>query len=188
MLHNRNMLKDYDTIVIDSFTRLEELASDYAVRTIKHEKGHYVDSIEGYGFGKGYTHVYECFLLVLGDLDAIFRQGKWVIATMHECTANVPNPTGEDWIRYEPRLQSPTSGKASIRHKVKEWCGHLLFVGYDASVSKDGKATGSGTRTIYPAEMPTHWAKSRTLSYPIPYYRYDAELWRQLSAEPEQPQ
>ena len=33
-----------------------------------------------------------------------------VILICHDCTATVPNPTGEDWLRYEPRLQSPGSG------------------------------------------------------------------------------
>jgi hypothetical protein len=29
-------------------------------------------------------------------------------------------------------------------------------------------------------EMPTHWAKSRTLSQPIVYQKGDATFWRQL--------
>ncbi len=103
-----------------------------------------------------------------------------MIGIAHECTANVPNPSGEDWIRYEPRLQSPPSGKGSIRHRVKEWCDHLLFIGFDVHVDSDGKGQGAGTRTIHPVEYPTHWAKSRELAEPIPYYRNDAELWRQL--------
>lgn len=155
----------------------------HVIANVRHEKGHCVKSVEGYGYGKGFTHVYEAFLLVLQDLDAVVRSGKHVICTAHDCTANVPNPSGEDWIRYEPRLQSPNSGKASIRLRVKEWCDHLFYVGYDAAVNEDGKATGVGSRTIYPSELPTHLAKSRTLADPIPYVEGDPELWNQLFAK-----
>lgn len=170
---------DVGAIVIDSFTKLEELATSFTLRHVKHEKGHLVSSIEAYGFGKGYTHVYESFLLILQDLDAAARAGKHVVAICHDCTANVPNPSGEDWIRYEPRLQSPPSGKGSIRHRVKEWCDHLLYVGFDTIVD-EGKGQGVGTRTIYPVEMPTHWAKSRRLTEPYPYDKGDASIWQAM--------
>lgn len=180
VLHDQSILDEFDAVAIDSLTRLEELAVQWTLANVKHEKGHAVSSIEGYGFGKGYTHVYETFLKILGDLDAVIRSGKHVICTVHDCTANVPNPAGVDWIRYEPRLQAPASGKASIRSRVREWCDHLLYIGYDLVVDQDGKAVGSGTRTIYPVEWPTHLAKSRSLSDPIVYERGSAEIWNLL--------
>jgi hypothetical protein len=177
---DKKLLEPFGAIIVDSFTKAEELAVEWTLSEVKHEKGYFVDSVEGYGYGKGYTHVYETFLRLLGDLDAVVRMGKHVIFTAHDCTTTVPNPMGEDWIRWEPRLQHPASGKASIRLRVKEWCTHLLFIGYDQIVDEDGKAKGSGTRTIYPRELPSHLAKSRTLSEPIPYEQGSAELWKQL--------
>ncbi len=177
---NRELLEPFGAVVTDSFTKLEEQAVAWVLANIKHEKGHHVSSVEGYGFGKGLTHIYETFIQILGDLDAVSRMGKHVVAICHDCTSEVPNPGGENWIRYEPRLQSPSSGKNSIRHRVKEWCDHLLYIGFDIAVNEDGKAQGSGTRAIYPTELPTHWAKSRLLSEPIPYAQGDANLWRQL--------
>ena len=79
----------------------------------------------------------------------------------------------------EPRLQSPASGKASIRLRVREWADHVLFIGYDVTV-KDGKGKGSGTRTIYPCELPFCMAKSRTLAEPMPFPKYDTTLWTHL--------
>lgn len=178
--HDSNLLKPFQAIVVDSLTKAEELGVEWTLANVKHDKGHYVDSIEGYGFGKGFTHAYETLLKLLGDLDSVIRSGRHVVCTAHDCTTSVPNPTGEDWIRWEPRLQHPASGKASIRLRVKEWSTHLLYIGYDQTVDKDGKATGSGTRTIYPRELPTHLAKSRTLADPIPYVQGDPELWKQL--------
>jgi hypothetical protein len=179
-VQDESLWSGFDCIVIDDLTRAEEMASDWVCRHVKHEKGKPINSIEDYGFGKGLGHVYDAFLRLLSDLDNHIRNKRHVVCVAHECTAPVPNPGGDDFIRYEPRLQSPKSGKDSIRHRVKEWSDHLFFVGYDTFVNEDGKASGAGTRTIYPAERPTHWAKSRTIAQPIVYQKGDATLWRQL--------
>lgn len=179
VLHNREIWESYDAVVVDSLTKADELSVAWTLENITTEKSVHVTSIEGYGWGKGYTHTFETFLQLLSDLDAVVRAGKHVICTAHDCTANVPNPGGDDWCRYEPRLQSPASGKGSIRHRVKEWCDHLLYIGFDQSVT-DGKATGNGSRTIYPTEMPTHWAKSRTLADVVDYEKGSAKIWQRL--------
>ena len=179
ILHDEELCSDYQAIVIDTFTKAEEFIASHVVATIPHEKGHFVKNIGDYGFGKEMGHIYEQFLLLLSDLDAHVRKGRHVIGICHDCTANVPNPYGEDWLQFQPRLQSPPSGKNSIRHRVREWADYLLFIGYDTAVNKDGKATGAGTRTIYPKEMPTHMAKSRgRLEDPIPYERGSADVWK----------
>lgn len=170
----------FGAIVIDSLTKAEEMAIAWTCANVPHEKqGKIIKGIEDYGFGKGYTHVYETFLTLLSDLDIWVRRGKHVLCTAHDCTANVPNPAGDDWSRWEPRLQSPPSGKGSIRHRVREWTDHLIYIGYDVAVI-EGKGQGAGTRTLYPTELPTHMAKSRTLSESIIYNQGDAELWKQL--------
>ena len=136
-------LDGHRTVVIDSATKAEELAIAHTLETVKHEKGATVSSIEGYGFGKGYQHVYDTFLLLLADLDRQVRAGRNVVLIAHDCIESVPNPTGDDWIRYEPHLQRPRSGKASIRNRVVQWADHVLFLGYDV-VSEDGKGIGGG--------------------------------------------
>ena len=167
------------TIVIDSATKAEELCVAHTIATVPHEKGHRCKSVEDYGFGKGLSHVFDQFLPLLADLDAHCRAGRHVILICHDCTSPCPNPMGEDWLRYEPRLQSPKSGKASIRLRVREWADHMLFYGYDVAV-KDGKGTGSGTRTIYPTELPHCMAKSRTMHLPVPIGEPGPELWEQV--------
>ena len=171
------------TIVIDSATKAEELALAWTLQHVPHEKGNKVTSIEDYGYGKGYQHLYDTFLTLLGDLDQHVRAGRHVILVCHDCTNTVPNPLGEDWIRYEPRLQSPSSGKSSIRLRTREWADHVLFLGYDVDV-KDGKGRGSGTRTIYPCELPHCMAKSRTLADPMPLGKFDTTLWERLFGSP----
>ena len=168
------------TIVIDSATKAEELAVLWTLANIPHEKeGVVIRRLEDYGYGKGFQHTYETFLGLLVDLDVHARAGRNVILVSHDTTATVPNPAGEDWLRYEPRLQHTASGKASIRLRTKEWADHLLFLGYDIDV-KDGRGKGSGTRTIWPVERPHCMAKSRTLAEPIPFERHDRSLWEAM--------
>lgn len=171
--------EEIKSIVVDSATIAEELAVAWTLETVPHEKGTKVERLEGYGYGKGYQHVFESFLAVLAKLDRHILAGRHVILVCHDCTASVPNPLGDDWIRYEPRLQAPNSGKSSIRLRVREWADHLLYIGYDVDV-KEGKGCGSGTRTIYPSELPHCMAKSRILADPFALEKCNGVLWELL--------
>lgn len=178
-LQNHSLFDPFGAVIVDA-TKAEEWAVEWTLANVPKtsERSNdvtYVKSIEGYGWGRGYSHVYETFLCLLQDLDALHRKGKHIVLIAHDCVSNVPNPSGEDWIRYEPRLQKVSKGE--IRLRVKEWCDHLLFVGYDVAAAK-GKGKGSGTRTIYPVEMPTHMAKSRKLADPVVYEKGSAEIWK----------
>lgn len=154
------------TIVIDTVTKAEELAVAHTLLTVKHEKGGVVNSVEGYGFGKGLTHVYETFMGLLADIDRHSRAGRNTIFISHECVQTVPNPRGDDYKRYEPRLQDPASGKSSIRSRMKEWADHTLFLAYDIE-TKEKKGIGSGSRTLWTSELPFCMAKCRSTQDPI---------------------
>lgn len=173
-------LDGFGTVVIDSATKAEEMAVAHTLATVKSDKGQQVASVEGYGFGKGYQHVYDTFLHLLVECDRHIRAGRNVVLVAHVCTAKVPNPKGDDFIRYEPRLQQTKEGKASIRNRVVEWADHVLFVGYDVA-SEDGKGIGGGTRTIFTKELPTHIAKVREAGTPIEDRAYqgpdDGAIW-----------
>lgn len=168
------------SIVIDTGTKAEELAVAHTLGTVPHEKGQKCNSVEDYGYGKGFGHVFDTFLPLLADLDRHCRAGRNVAIICHDCTSTVPNPAGEDWLRYEPRLQSPNSGKASIRLRVREWADHVLFMGYDLDVNKEGKARGAGTKTIYTSELPHFMAKSRTCQQAIPVGNDGKAVWSEI--------
>jgi hypothetical protein len=168
------------TIVVDTGTRAEELAVAHTLGTVLHEKGQKCNSVEDYGYGKGFGHVFDTFLPLLADLDRHCRAGRNVAILCHDCTCTVPNPAGEDWLRYEPRLQSPASGKASIRLRVREWADHVLFMGYDLDVTKEGKGRGAGTKTIYTSELPHFMAKSRTCQQSIPVGTDGEAVWSEI--------
>ena len=176
-------LDAFQTVVIDGGTRAEELATIHTLETVPHERGHRVHRLEEYGFGKGLNHIYETYLLLLQDLDMQIRKGRHVIFIAHECISEMPNPFGENFIRYEPHLQSPKSGKSSIRNRVVQWANHVLFLGYDVNAER-GKGQGGGTRTIYTRELPSHIAKTRgafNTNVEVPdalaYIKDDPTIW-----------
>ncbi|MBI5725050.1 MAG: AAA family ATPase [Planctomycetes bacterium] len=169
------------TIVVDSVTRAEEMAAQWVLENIPLDNGKRPQRLEDYGWGRQFSYIYDTFLSLLGDLDAHVRAGRHVILIAHDCTTEVPNPGGPNWLRYEPRLQAPGSGKYSIRLRVREWSDHVLYFGYDGGEFKDGKMTrGCETRTIYPLEMPHCMAKSRTCDTAMPVARNDASVWQKI--------
>ena len=168
------------TVVIDSLTRAEILCTAHVLKNVQTEKGASVSSIEGYGFGKGLIHLYEEFSKIFRPLDYHIALGRNVVLIAHQYPAKVPNPAGEDWRQWSPRLQNPDSGKASICCLVKEWVDHLLFLSYDVTVEKGGKAKGCGSRAIWPQETPWHLAKSISLLQPIGFAEGEDTLWQLL--------
>lgn len=180
------ILNDYQTIVIDSVTKAEELAVADTLARVRTEKKETATSVESYGFGKGYQHVYETFLHLLVECDRHVRAGRNVVFVAHACTSKVPNPGADDFIRWEPRLQTTKEGKASIRSRVVEWADHVLFIGYDVAVDEDGKGKGAGTRAIYTKETPTQIAKVREVGTTISTRVYrdekDGSIWPILLA------
>lgn len=160
----------FGSVVIDSGTRAEALCLAWMLEHVPVDSGRNgavkAESIEAYGYGKGYAVEEQTFKALLAALDRHVLAGRNVCLVCHDCESVVHNPDGSDWKRIEPRLM--TTPKCSIRLDVKEWCDHLLYINYDVAVDKHGKATGAGTKTVYTSERPGYMAKSRTTQEPIP--------------------
>lgn len=170
------------SIVVDSATKAEEFACEHVISTRTTESGKSASSIESFGWGKGYQFVFEEFCALFADLDRCVDAGLNVCLIAHEVTSPVPNPAGEDWIRWEPHLYSgDKKGRGSVRARAKQWADHMLFLSYDVHV-EGGKGAGGGTRTIYTSETPTHIAKSRAADVTVPF-RLDSpsDIWTKLS-------
>lgn len=172
----------FDLFVVDTITKVEELASPYVVANYKDKKGQHVTSIDGFDFGQGYEYRHNEMLKFLGDCDDVVRSGISVVLIAQETTAKVPNPAGVDFIRWEPRLYRPSTpgGKCDTRAVFKEWADHMLFIGYDVMVNDAGKAKGGGSRMIYTSELPTHMAKTRSLTRDVPYEKGSALVWNNI--------
>lgn len=180
-VRTHSQFADFESVVLDSATRVQELSIQHMLSTVTHERtGELVSTIEGFGYGKGYQHHYDTFLPLLSDMDALVDAGKNAILVAHSCIDDAPNPMGENFIRYEPNLQTTKSGKASIRNRVFQWADYVLFVGYDVN-AKGGKGKGGGTRTIYGSERPSHLAKSRPAFDTMPFEsEKDDRVWAHI--------
>lgn len=178
---------DFDgvqSIVIDTVTTAEEWCRQHVIANVKTEKGAIVNSLEGFGWGKGYTHLFEEWRRLLADLETHYRAGRNIVLLAHAHIGKVPNPAGDDYIRNQPRLF--VNNQVSLLHSTVEWCDHTLFVNYDVA-AKDGKAKGSGTRTIYTVETATHLAKTRgdiLGEQPIIFEREGRSIWDLLATKP----
>jgi hypothetical protein len=158
-----DLFKDSETVIYDTVTKLEDLSHEYMFATISHEGGGTVHSIEGYGYGKGYRHLYDTMKLFLQDVDELIRQGKNVILIAQCTTRIVPNAAGEDFLCYCPRLYQGSKGTPSVEELYREWADFVLYIDYTSTIVKDKKASGDTTRAIFTDGQLHFKAKSRVL-------------------------
>jgi len=176
------------SVVIDTLTLLEDLAEPYIFANIPHEKGGTVSHLEGYGYGKGYVHLYETMRLVLVALDRLVARGVNVIGICQLASIKQANAGGLDYLYEGPKLCHPSSEKSSFRLCACEWADHVVRVGYLTmlvSGDKDarvGKAQGTTDRTLYVHPEPHFFAKSRSLTDPVISFENtsDDSLWQEL--------
>jgi hypothetical protein len=149
---------DYRTAVIDTADWIEPLIHDHVC-----EQGQ-KDSIEDFGYGKGYALALEEWRTLFAKLDALrMQRGMHVIILAHSQVKTFRNPVGDDYDRYELKLH----GKAAAL--VKEWPKAVLFANYKTYTrEKDGRVRGigDGSRVVYTEHRPAWDAKNR---YDLPY-------------------
>lgn len=162
-LQQYSIYDNYESVVIDTATVLQDLSHQYMFDTIPHEKGQTVNSIEGYGYGKGYTHMYDTMKLILQDCDELIRRGKNVIIIIQCTVAPVANAAGDDYVCDAPRLYPGNKITPSIRDMYIEWSDHLLFVNHSSTAVKDKKIKGDVTRAVFTQGQLHFKAKTRVL-------------------------
>ncbi|KKM03690.1 hypothetical protein LCGC14_1771920 [marine sediment metagenome] len=156
----------YETVVLDTITIMQDWAIDHVVRTIPTEKGGIVNNILGYGYNKGWNHLYDVMKLLLVDLERLIHQDKNVIIIAQAAIHNVPNPDGENFIRTGLRLH--VDKNADTESLYCEWADHLLKIAYSEAKAKEGKITGTTDRAIFTQPKLHFRAKTRPLPKPIP--------------------
>lgn len=122
------------------------------------------DGIESFGYGKGYSYVYEEFGKLLNLLNDVIDKGTNVVLVAHSAirTFTKPDEMGQ-YDRYELKLIS--TPKCSITGMVKEWSDLLLFANYETFITEDSKtkkkyATGN-RRVMYTEHTAAYDAKNR---------------------------
>lgn len=145
------------TLVLDTADWAERMCRDNVCAT------HSVNGLEDFGYGKGYSYVYESFGKILNALNEVAERGIHVIVTAHAAMRKFeePNENGS-YDRWELKLIN--SPKCSVANMVKEWADMVLFANYETIVVKNeekkNKAQG-GRRVMYTAHHPCWDAKNR---------------------------
>lgn len=153
-----NEKHDYRTVVIDTLDFAEPLLWKYTAE--KHGK----NTIEDWGFGKGYVFAVDEARTLLAWLDALRNhKGMAIVILAHSETKRFESPDAESYDRYKLRLQDRFAAL------VHDWSDALLFANYKSDVVRDKeafnqerrRAVGLGQRVVYCEERPAFWAKNR---------------------------
>lgn len=144
------------TLVIDTIDWADQLC----VAHICAKAG--MESIESFGYGKGYTYEAEEIARMLHLLDDVIAVGIHVVLCAHAVLRKFEQPDEFGaYDRYELKIGTKTGARTAAL--VKEWCDMLLFANYQTIVVKDGnkaKAQG-GQRVMYTTHHPAWDAKNR---------------------------
>ena len=157
---------EFKTVVIDTLDQGERLAWDWLIANRKTESGRTAETIEDYGYGKGYTAAIDLWRAVLSKLERLrSAQGMNIILLAHSNVRSFTNPEGSNFDRYELSMNAKLAGM------LKGWPDSVLFATYEifANIAKGerkAKGVGSGARVMRTERRPAFDAKNR---YQLPF-------------------
>lgn len=140
----------YQTLAIDSADRLESLIWKHmlerdSVPSARNPKATPMESIEDYGYGKGYNSAVEEWRALAVRLDRLrYAKKMGVIFVGHAQVRTFKNPEGEDFDRYQLRINDKAAGF------LKEWAEVTAFACFE-----DGAAKAPGSKTARPKGFST---------------------------------
>jgi DNA polymerase III delta prime subunit len=127
---------DYKTLAIDSVDRLESLLWKQMMErdsqvSARNPKGITYESIEDYGYGKGYINAVEEWRALCARLDRLrtVRQMS-IVLVGHAQIRLFKNPQGEDFDRYQLRIDNKAGGF------LKEWADVTGFACFEEDAAK----------------------------------------------------
>ena len=147
---------DFKTLVIDS----ADWAQKLCFAAVAKEGGQ--NSIEGFGYGKGYAMAAERYMQMMRGLDALVNQGMNVLIVAHSQIATFQDPAGDSYDHYTIACDK------RINPMLKEWADAVLFADFDKSTKQVGEgfnkrviAKSYGARVMYTEHRASHDAKNR---------------------------
>lgn len=144
---------DIMTVIIDSADAAERLCQRKVCERAKK------DSIEAWGYGKGYTIAAEEFRKLLDVCDRCIEAGVNVCFVAHSQMRKFERPDEAGaYDRFEVKMHK------HVATMVKEWSDAVLFLDYETFVSVDenGKGKASGGKRVIRTSHSVSWdAKNR---------------------------
>lgn len=165
---------NYKTVVFDTLDAIEPLLWKH----ICERDGK--SSVEDYGYGKGYSAALDEWRIFLSELERLRRERSiGVVLVAHSVVRTFKNPAGEDYDRYELKLNPKAGGLA------KEWCDSVLFAHHETHASKEKKSDhrakgfSTGARIVSTQREAAFDAKNRyglPQTLPLAYEEYSAAV------------
>lgn len=154
----RDEKHSYRTAVLDSVDWMEQLIVTHVCA--KHKK----ESLESFGYGAGFALVFDEMRAFIAQLERLRRDKEMAtVAIAHSAVKPFNNPEGENFDRYELKLQA--SKNASVAGLWKEWPDFMLFANFETLTSKEKnkpvKGESTGERYLYTQRTAAYDAKSR---------------------------
>lgn len=148
---------EYQTLVVDTVDWIEPMiwreviASDKDAKTIEEVGG---------GYGKGYTAALDYWRRLVAYLERLQTAKRMhVILLAHSHIKTFKNPEGDDFDRYQPKLNDKAAGL------LKEWAEEVLFAKHETLAHKDTKkrvrGVSTGARLLYTERSAAYDAKNR---------------------------
>ncbi|MGH8523791.1 MAG: ATP-binding protein, partial [Gammaproteobacteria bacterium] len=146
---------EYKTLVLDTVDWAEPMLWEHIC------KRDGFANVEAYGYGKGYQAALDEWRVFLGALERMRKaRGMHIILVAHSWIKPFKNPEGEDFDRYELKLNPKASGK------IKEWADAVLFANHETFATEDKKTkrikgVSTGARLLYTQRTAAFDAKNR---------------------------
>lgn len=152
----------YKTLVIDTLDWSQRLCSDHVIASKPTKDGETRDSIEAFGFGRGYTFMAEEFGHLLDALSELRDRQNWNIVLLCHAAIRKFELPEEDrgYDRWEMKLERRPQSGTSCFTITKEWSELLLFASYKTMVVKDnetGKLKATGEKRVMRTTHTATW-------------------------------
>lgn len=148
---------DFQTFVVDSLDWLERIV--WKQTCIDHNE----ESIESFGYGKGYTEALTTWEIFRAGLDKLHQRGMTIILISHSEPRRYDNPETDAYDRITIKLHKHASAL------LCEWSDVILFANHkvlttseDAGFNKKRtRALNTSERVLYTEERPAFVAGNR---------------------------
>jgi hypothetical protein len=148
---------DRKTLVVDTLDELEALLWKYICQRDKK------DNIEAYGYAKGYQAALDEWRVFMAAIERLqSRRGMNVLLTAHCLVKTFKNPEGDDYDRYQPKINDKAAGY--LKGKVYDV---LFAIEETYAVKKDpnskterAKGVTTGAHVVYTTRTPGHDGKN----------------------------
>lgn len=173
---------DFGTLVVDTLDWLEPMLWEHICKRDQKK------DIEDYGFGKGYVAALDEWRVFLAALERLQEKRRMhVVLLAHSWVKSFKNPEGNDFDRYELKLNAKAGGL------MKEWPKAVLFANYETIAAVDAKTkrakgVSTGARLIYTTRTAAYDAKNRYSlpeSLPLSWAEFFRGTQVQQVAEPK---